>query len=113
MRTVYQCVKSNVAVSQIKSFVVLQHLHGTKIGTDCFNTRAYEKMIDSFGDSFTMRLNNYVNGGTDPMAIVIDTSTDISKMHLMSVSFQGNQNHYFKLKTHEQNYFIHYCRVGK
>ena len=92
MRTVYTCSKATVSLSKIGSFVALQKIHGIPMGTSCNTRPVFTKMVNSFGMSMHERLVDHLRGGSTPISLVADASTDHGNLHFITLLIQGYYN---------------------
>ena len=85
-RSIYMAIKQMGS-----SFNSIEHLmnhmteSGVDMGTQCHSPASITKIVASISDSMHQRLVKSLKTGTEPLSIILDSSTDVSKKDVLAV----------------------------
>ena len=89
MRTVYTAVKHlGASYNSMKYLITLQEQHGVKLGTQCKSTKTHTRMIATISNMMHDILINSLKRNSNPISLIVDTSTDQGNNHQLVVLFQ-------------------------
>lgn len=91
-RTVFVEIKKNIPFNTHSSIVVLQQMHGVKMGFHHYEKCGATAMMESMSSLMHKNMINHMLSKNLPFSMIIDGSTDSTESHLLIIYFQILEN---------------------